>query len=335
MSDRESQETSLSSPSSSPPSSRPVIEIREEVASRFDGMRLDRFLTERYRLSRSRAKKIIHQTLTLNGTKPKKAGHLVRAGDSILIRRPAPKEPDVERRFDVLIEGEGFLAIDKPAGLPVHPSGSFLKNTLTSVLKERYGTCPPPVLAHRLDRETSGVILVCRDKKAEKRLKLAFERGEVEKTYRAIVHGRVERAGTVDLPLGSDDESVIRIKMGVRKDGAPSVTRYRPLETYRRFTLLELQLETGRQHQIRAHMEAIGHPVVGDKIYGTDPKNFLQFIEEGMSEALLKRLLLARHALHACSCTFPHPRTGEPVTATAPFPEDMARFLRDQTLQQE
>lgn len=315
------------------PSRDEIIEITDRVAPRFAGMRLDRYLTTRYRLSRTRAQKIIARTLWLNDRPPKKAGLRVRAGDRILIRRPAPKEPPVPRHFTVLNDGGSFLAIDKPAGLPVHPAGNFVKNTLTAVLKERYGTDPAPVLAHRLDRETSGVLLVARTKPAEKKLKQAFEQGATKKIYHTIVWGRILAPASIDRPLGRDPASIVRLKMGVRPagQGASAVTHYRPLahrthKDGRPLTLLEVCIETGRQHQIRAHLEAAGHPVVGDKIYGGDPNCFLEFIATGLTPPLLERLVLPRQALHATACTFPHPDTGTPLTAEAPFPPDLKQF---------
>lgn len=311
---------------------RGYIDIHAVVEPRFQGIRLDCFLTERFHLSRSRAQKIIRTTLTINGNKPCKTGLKVNGGDKIHIRRPAPRDPPVPTDYQILQEDPHYVAISKPAGLPVHPTGNFLKNTLTSLLKKQYGTTPPPVLAHRLDRETSGVILVCRTKNAERVIKKAFEEGRVNKTYHAIVHGRITEPGTVNLPLGSDEESIIRIKQGVNPKGQPSVSHYRPVEQFAAYTLLEVKLETGRQHQIRAHMEAIGHPLVGDKIYGVPPQIFLKYIERGMTPSLASKLLLPYHALHASSLTFPHPEHGHPITVTAPLPDLLKEFSQNGSL---
>lgn len=302
------------------------IDLHVTVEKQFHGMRLDLFLTKRFRLSRSRAGKIIATNLTVNDSKPSKSGVRVACGDKIHIRRPAPKEPPVPTNYLVLQEDSEYIAVGKPAGLPVHPTGNFLKNTLTSLLKNRYGSNPAPVPAHRLDRETSGVILMCRTKRAERELKKGFSEGKIKKDYLALVHGRVDKPGKIDFPLGPDANSIIRIKQGVTPEGRPSLTHYRPVKTSDSFSLLEIRPETGRQHQIRAHMEAIGHPVVGDKIYGVSPDIFLTYIENGMTPDMMEKLLLPFHALHAYSITFQHPVTGEITRIDAPPPPYFTDF---------
>ncbi len=302
------------------------IDLHVTVEKRFHGMRLDLFLTKRFRLSRSRAVKVIASNLTINNLKPSKAGVRVACGDKIHIRRPAPKDPPVPTDYVVLQEDSEYTAVGKPAGLPVHPTGNFLENTLTSLLKKRYGSDSAPVPAHRLDRETSGVILMCRTKRAERELKKCFSENKVQKTYMALVHGRVAEPGKVDFPLGPDTNSIIRIKQGVNPEGRPSLTHYHPVKTTDSFSLLEIRPETGRQHQIRAHMEAIGHPIVGDKIYGKEPQIFLNYIEHGMTPEIMEKLLLPFHALHAFSIIFPHPITGETTRVDAPPPPYFTNF---------
>ena len=317
---------------STDPDGREIAEFRFEVERGCDGFRLDRYLVHKFkRMSRSLVQKVIRATVTLNGEKPSKPGAIVRASDIVVIRRPLPAEPEVPGRFEILADHPSFLAMDKPAGLPVHPTARFFKGTATSLLRERFGDDPKPVPVHRLDRETSGVLLVARNKEAEKKLKKAFFEGHVEKTYLAVAHGRLERPLVIDRPLGSDERSNIRIKMGVSPGGAEAVTEIEPLAVRDRFTLLKAKPKTGRQHQIRAHLESIGHPIVGDKIYGVPDSVFLAFIETGTTDEMLETLLLPRHALHAFSLTFPHPETGQPVTVEAPLPADMRTFLENLT----
>jgi 23S rRNA pseudouridine1911/1915/1917 synthase len=247
----------------------------------------------------------------------------------VVLLRPAPVEPDVPRTFNVLYQDEQIVAIDKPAGLPVHATARFHRNTLTSVLRERFaevGSGEVPILAHRLDRETSGLVLLGATREAAVALKDLFRRRRIEKRYLAIVFGEAPDQGVVDLPLGPDGASGIRVKMGVDPNGLPARTRYRSLEARGGFTLLEAHPETGRQHQIRAHLAALGHPVVGDKLYGHDPGCFFEFLETGWTESLEQRLLLPRQALHAADVTLPHPASGEPLAISCPMPADLQAF---------
>lgn len=310
---------------------RQMVTFTFTVGSAHDGFRLDRYLKAQFkRMSRTMVQKILKEQVTINGARPTKPGILVRCKDSVVIQRPVPGEPEVPRSFEILAEDECFMAVDKPAGLPVHPTARFFHGTLTSVLRERYGPDSQLVPAHRLDRETSGILLVARGKQPERLLKEAFRRKTVHKVYLAVVHGEIKEPKEIDLPLGPSLTSSIRIKMGVRADGLAARTVFRPLawgEASGRFTVIEASPMTGRQHQIRAHLEALGHPIVGDKIYGVPDEVFLRYIDEGMTSELMDRLLLPRHALHSYRITFPHPATGLPVTLQAPVPGDLVRFM--------
>ena len=286
-----------------------------------DDLRLDLYLKHKIgRLSRARIQKIIRSQLTLNGRAPDKAGVRVREGDEIVITREAWDEPDVPRHFGVLADDEWVLALDKPAGLPVHPTARYYFNTLTAVLKERYPGEPLQV-AHRLDRETSGVLLVARGPVAGRKLKQAFERRRVHKRYLALVRGVPPAEGTIDLPLRLGGP--LRVMMAVDPDGQPARTRYRLVKPLRDAALVECFPETGRQHQIRIHLAAIGHPVLGDKVY-PEPRCFADFCDHGLTEGLLARLDgFPRQALHAASITYPHPRDGQPTTVESPLPDDL------------
>jgi 23S rRNA pseudouridine1911/1915/1917 synthase len=232
----------------------------------------------------------------------------------------------VPRSFTVLAEDDTFLAIDKPAGLPIHTTAKFYRNTLTAVLRERYPEEHLQV-CHRIDRETSGVLLVARGPEAASLLKRAFARRLVKKSYLAIVHGVPPSEGTIDLPLKLLDTPT-HLMMGVRPDGLPSVTRYRVLERFAAHALVEAAPETGRQHQIRVHLAALGHPIVGDKIYRASERQFMAFCDGGMTTELLAAFDgLERQALHAHRLTFPHPRTKAAVTVESPLPEDLRRYL--------
>ena len=259
----------------------------------------------------------------------------VRAGELIVLDRPAPREPEVPRHFTVLAEDDWFLALDKPAGLPIHTTAKFYKNTLTALLRERYPGQGMQV-CHRIDRETSGVLLVGRGLEASSLLKRAFARRAVQKSYLALVHGVPSpAAGTIDLPLRLLDTPTHMMMGVVTRDGLPAVTRYqveREIGAGGGHALVRAAPETGRQHQIRVHLAAIGHPIVGDKLYGAraGERAFMDFCDGGMTPALLAAFDgLPRQALHAHRLTFPHPRTGAPVTVESPLPGDLESYIRE------
>ena len=303
-----------------------LIEISFDVDQHHDGWRLDHFLKARIpRLSRARIQQMIRTQESLGGPALRPASR-VREGQRVLLLRPAPEEPDVPRTFDVLFEDQDMLAISKPAGLPVHATARFHQNTLTAVLRERFAGQQVPQLAHRLDRETSGLMLLGRTPAAGAALKASFRRREVRKRYLALVHGSPPTEGEIDLPLGPDVISGIRVKMAVIPGGQPAQTRFITLQTRGDVSLVEAWPRTGRQHQIRAHLAAQGYPVVGDKLYGPDPGLFLEYLETGWTPALAQRLPLPRHALHAHTATLPHPRTGEELNLTCPLADDLQWF---------
>jgi len=241
----------------------------------------------------------------------------------VLLVRPKFEEPPVPLHFEVVYEDDDVLGIDKPSGLPMHPTATYHRHTLTFLLREKYGDKPPHI-AHRLDRETSGVVVCGKNLPAERGLKRAFEDRKVEKTYLAIVRGEVlEDEGHVDLPMAPVREG-LHVMMEIRDDAPPARTRWVVLERARDHTLLSLHPKTGRQHQLRVHLAAVGHPIVGDKLYGPErEKPFLDFIETGMTEALEARLGHHRQALHAHSVTVAHPGRDEPLTIEAPLSPDL------------
>ena len=303
-----------------------LITIRFRVQPCHDGWRLDHFIKARIpRLSRTRIQRMIRSQQEL-GAAARRPSSRVHVGQEVTLLRPAPEEPDVPLYFDVLYEDEALLAISKPAGLPVHATARFHRNTLTAVLRQRFPKGEVPQLAHRIDRETSGVMLLGRSKAAGAALKESFRRRMVHKRYLAIVHGCTEERWTVELPLGPDVASGIRVKMGVVDDGLPALTRFETLQHRGSYSLVEAHPHTGRQHQIRAHLGACGFPIVGDKLYGEDPTCLLEYLETGWTESLQRRLLLPRQALHAASITFPHPVSGEEMEVECPLAEDLLEF---------
>jgi len=307
-----------------------VIEIRFTVEPAYDGWRLDRYLQLRIkRLSRTRIAEICRQVLTLNDAGVRKPGVRVRRGDRILIRRPAPPEREVPRHFDELARGPGYLAVHKPAGLPVHPTAHYLNNTLTALVRERYGLDSGLNMAHRLDRETSGIVLFGTHPASTRALKLAFQDGLVHKRYLALVHGDLADPCVVEAPIGPAPGSVIRLRMGVRPDGQASRTEIEPLERFGDHTLVQARPRNGRQHQIRVHLEHLGHPVVGDKLYGHPDSFFLTIVNHGgVPPDLQGALEIDRHALHAAAIRFPLPDgSGKEARVQAPLPNDIEALI--------
>jgi len=299
------------------------------VPPEYDSWRLDHFLKQRIRrLSRTKIRTIIETQVRLDGGRAPRPAMAVHTGDTIHIDRPAPIEPEVPREFGILASDEHFIAIDKPAGLPMHTTAKFWKNTLVALLRERY---PEERLqiCHRIDRETSGVLLIARTAEAASFLKRAFASRTVKKTYLALVHGVPEPpAGVIDAPMRLLDTRT-HIKMGVTQDGLPAVTRYCVQRLFAHHALVEAAPETGRQHQIRVHLAHIGHPIVGDKLYGASEQAFMDYCDAGLTPELLDLFDgLPRHALHAARLIFPHPKTREPVTVESPLPGDLLEYMR-------
>ena len=220
----------------------------------------------------------------------------------------------MERLFDIVHEDQDLLVINKPAGLVCHPTKTDAYSSLISRVRLYLGEGSHPQLINRLDRETSGVTLVAKDALTARHLRRLWEERLVTKTYLAIVHEQPKDAhGFIDAPLGKDENSRVAIKDCVRADGAPAQTEYwveRKLGQGRAcgsaaplgapFTLLRVVPRTGRKHQIRIHLAHIGHPVVGDKLYGGDEDLYLALVEDRFTPEQRQRLVLPYHALHAC-----------------------------------
>lgn len=301
-----------------------VFTVRPEHA----GLRLDRWLaTEMPRLTRSRAQRIVDAWAFDAEARQLSPSRRVRALEVIVVFRPMWEEPDAPRDVALLHVDDDLIAVDKPAGLPVHPTAKYHRNTLTTVLSERFPG-EHVALAHRLDRETSGVLLAARNYAAERHLKEAFAGRDVEKTYQAVVHGELaDDRFEVDAPLCLEGGAV-GVRMCVRpvaRGGLASRTRFEVLERMPGFTRVACHPETGRQHQIRVHLAHAGAPIVGDKLYAHGDEVFLRCLEGPLDDELLALLLLPRQALHAHAIRFTHPR-GEALTITAPLAADLAAF---------
>ncbi|RNF84249.1 23S rRNA pseudouridine(1911/1915/1917) synthase RluD [Montanilutibacter psychrotolerans] len=227
--------------------------------------------------------------------------------------------------LEVLYEDEHVIVIDKPAGLVVHPGAGNPTGTLVNALLHRdpsLNALPRAGIVHRLDKDTSGVMVVARTLPAHTALVEQLSSREVHRQYLAVVVGALVSGGTARFAI--DRHPRDRIRMAVREDGRDAVTHYRLRERFRAHTLLECRLETGRTHQIRVHMQHLKHPIVGDPLYGGPLK-----LPKGATDALIESLRgFKRQALHAETLEFAHPITGEPVRCSAPMPADMQALVR-------
>lgn len=268
--------------------------------------------------------------VTVNG-KPVKPSTEVQKGDTIDVELPDLVETEVQAEdipLDVVHEDEWLLAINKPADMIVHPARGHQTGTLVNALLHHAETWSDtggplrPGIVHRLDRDTSGVILAVKDRTIHHKISRQFQARTIHKRYLAIVEGEVQFDNdVVDLPLGRHLRH--REKQAVRQyDGKPAQTVYHVAERFRGFTAVECEPKTGRTHQIRLHMRAIGHPVVCDLLYGKRDACYLSELKGG-TPAEGEEPLLSRHALHAWQIRFHHPGTDEDVTYTAPLPADL------------
>jgi 23S rRNA pseudouridine1911/1915/1917 synthase len=230
-----------------------------------------------------------------------------------------------ELRSWIVYEDARLLVIAKPGDVVCHPSKSGPWSSLVGAVRE-YTQLPTVHLVFRLDRETSGIVVLAKDPEMASRLQTAMMKRKVGKKYFAILTGDLVASVTVDQPLGDDTASPVFIKSAVRVDGQASVTHFTPLARGGGFTLARVVTDTGRKHQIRAHAQWLGHSLVGDKIYGPDARHYLEFIDHGWTEALAAKLLLSRQALHCAEIDL---RTaGLEHVFSAPLPEDLREFCR-------
>jgi len=306
-----------------------VTVLRATVPERLSGERLDRALAVLFpQHSRSRLQQWIragHVSVAGSQPRPRDA---VTAGDEVVLRVPCEPAGDVVRPqpipLDVVYEDESVLVIDKPAGMVVHPGAGNPDGTLQNALLDHapeLRRVPRAGIVHRLDKDTTGLLVVARTPEAHTRMVAALQAREMHREYDAIVIGRVIAGGTLEAPIGR--HPVDRVRMAVRRGGRPAVTHYRVRERYRAHTRLRVWLETGRTHQIRVHLAHAGHPVLGDPVYGGRLR-----LPAGAGAELAGALrAFRRQALHAARLALAHPATGELVTFEAPPPPDMQRLV--------
>jgi 23S rRNA pseudouridine1911/1915/1917 synthase len=237
----------------------------------------------------------------------------------------------MEKLFDIIHEDDGLLVVNKPAGLVCHPTKNGELSSLIGRARLYLGNSAPPHLVNRLDRETSGVVVLAKNSEVAGELGKILESRAIQKEYLAIVHGPVREAhGLIDAPLGKDEQSVVAVKDCVRPDGAASQTEFFVGQKFsragRNFTLLRLIPRTGRKHQIRIHLAHLGHPIVGDKLYGGDEDLYLALVQNRLTEAQRATLIFENHALHARAIKFSW--RGRPVEFSCEPEKWFTEFIR-------
>lgn len=293
-----------------------ILEITENQA----GERIDRFLADSQDLTRSFLQKILKEGEVIVNGKSVKANYKLRKGDRIEFEIPEAVEPDIVAEdipLSILYEDADVLVVDKPKGMVVHPAAGHYSRTLVNAvmyhckgeLSGINGVLRPGIV-HRIDRDTTGSIIICKNDMAHNEIARQLKEHSINRRYRAIVTGVLkDEEGTIKGAIGRDKKD--RKKMAITADGKPAVTHYRVLQRFKHYTYVECVLETGRTHQIRVHMASIGHPLLGDEVYGRRSDKYKC---EGQ-------------CLHAMTLGFHHPRTGEYIEVNAPLPPYFEHLL--------
>ena len=329
------------------PDEQPRLEASDQgkhfsirVTAKDKGKRLDQFLSETdLNLSRSQAKHLIKNNSILLDHRPAKPSTHLKADNLISITLPEPKPLSLKPEpisLNILYEDRSVIVVDKPAGMVVHPAAGNPSGTLVNALLYHCqdlsginGVLRPGIV-HRLDKDTSGVMVVAKDDEAYHHLIKQFKNRTVEKVYLAIAYGKFNQAeGLIDAAIGRHPKE--RKQMSTRtKKGRIAITRWKRVENLDGFSLLEIYPQTGRTHQIRVHLSSMSHPLLGDPLYGRKGRS------GSIQDPVLKEFVgrMGRQALHAHRLVFDHPRTGERVRCEAPLPQDMRdalEWLRTQT----
>lgn len=307
----------------------PEIHEQTSIPEHLSGERLDVALTEMYPdFSRSRLQQWIQQgNILLDGKQVKpKVKVLVDQKLSLDIEIETPDDVCIAEDIPLAIiyEDDAIIVLDKPAGLVVHPAAGHRSGTLQNALlyhDSALSEVPRAGIIHRLDKDTTGIMVVARTLQAHKHLVDHLQRREIRREYQALVHGVMTGGGSVDAAIGRHPHD--RKRMTIREDGKPAVTHYRLIKRYRTHTHLHLKLESGRTHQIRVHMQSLRHAIVGDPVYGSRST-----LPAGASEEF-KQVLKAfdRQALHAWQLSLQHPESGEEMSWQAPLPDDMQNLI--------
>lgn len=295
----------------------------EKIVVDENNVRLDTYIAKKYsEISRTMIQKLIESKEVFVNGEIKKISYKLQIGDIIEINIPEAKEINLKAQnipIEVVYEDEDIIVVNKPKGLVVHPANGnpdgTLVNAIMAICKDSLsgiGGEIRPGIVHRLDKDTSGLLIIAKNDKAHINMSEQIKNRQVKKIYIALVRGKVsENEATINMPIGRSNKD--RKKMAVRKDGKEAITHFKVLKRYEKYTLLEVKIDTGRTHQIRVHMAEIGHPVVGDMVY-SNGKN--EFGVEGQM-------------LHAKSLDFKHPITGKEMYLEAELPEYFKQVLNE------
>jgi 23S rRNA pseudouridine1911/1915/1917 synthase len=305
-----------------------LTQIKEAIPENCNGFRLDKALATMFdQYSRSAIQQWIKEGLvTLDGQIEGQKTR-VREGQSVVVNVPAPVATDSQAQeipLDLVYQDEDIVVINKPAGLVVHPGTGNPDGTLLNALlhfDESLSILPRAGIVHRIDKETTGLLVIARNDRSLKRLVEAMQKKQVRREYLAVISSRIVAGGTIDAPIGRHSRD--RTRMAVSERGKPAVTHYRVEEKFRAHSLIRVILETGRTHQIRVHMSWKGHPITGDPVYGKR-----LHVPPASSEKLVKTLrAFKRQALHAETLALHHPVSGELLSWTVPLPADMQALV--------
>jgi 23S rRNA pseudouridine1911/1915/1917 synthase len=325
-------EGAASGEASGEPAAEPEAEaLTFEVSAAEAGERLDAFLAARIEgTSRTTIKRYVEDGDVLVGGRAAKPSYRLSAGERVEVEVPAPPPVDLtpeEIPLDIVHEDEDLVVVNKPAGMVTHPAAGVRAGTLANALAFHFRNLSThagefrPGIVHRLDRDTSGLIVVAKNVRAHENLSDQFRARTIFKSYAALAHGVAERdSGRVEQPIGRDPRH--RTRMAVVRGGREALSLWRVRHRYARFTLFDVEIKTGRTHQIRVHLASIKHPVVGDAVYGGGRDRNLP------DNALRARIAaLGRQFLHAERLSFKHPRTAETLSFSAPLPTELQEFL--------
>ena len=317
-------------------------ELRFQIPKDRAGQSLVNFLAARfpYHTAEGWRERVVARRVRVNG-KASDPDYRLATGDALEYAATDVTEPRVNLDVQIVHDDRDILVVNKPPNLPVHPGGRYFNHTLWAVLKQRFGL-EAPLLVNRLDRETSGLVVVARTEDAARNCRKQFADRRVEKRYTALVEGRFPEKIHAAGWLTEDGAATVRKKrLFLAAPPAPppdapdapegewAETDFRLLAVHGPVSEVEIVPLTGRLHQIRAVLHALGFPVVGDKLYGPDPTVFLRFCQESMTEEDRRLLRLDRQALHAAGLRFRHPRYGKPLAFDLPLPPDMATLVAE------